>query len=155
MLDHLADPAAAVDATVLTGVVVETGGRLSAAHPLIGAAAVESLPPGRRAQLYRRFAGVSANPERYAHFAALAAAPGPDGAVAEALDAAAAAAHARAANAAAAQFAAQAVLFTPEPDGGCSRPPPDPRGGIAVPGRGRRTVAGTPGDARHRPAGHG
>ena len=117
VLDHLADPAAAVDATVLTGVVVETGGRLSAAHPLIGAAAVESLPPGRRAQLYRRLAGVSANPERYAHFAALAAAPGPDGAVAEALDAAAAAAYARAANAAAAQFATQAVLFTPEPDG--------------------------------------
>lgn len=117
VLDHLADPAAAVDATVLAGVVVETGGRLSAAHPLIGAAAVESLPPGRRAQLYRRLADVSANPERHAHFAALAAGPGPDGAVAEALDAAAAAAHARAASAAAAQFAAQAVLFTPESDG--------------------------------------
>jgi DNA-binding NarL/FixJ family response regulator len=41
VLDHLDDPAAAVDATVLTGVVVETAGRLSAAHPLIGAAAVE------------------------------------------------------------------------------------------------------------------
>ncbi|HEY2638881.1 MAG TPA: helix-turn-helix transcriptional regulator [Streptosporangiaceae bacterium] len=47
VLDHIDDPAAAVDATVLTGVVVETAGRLSAAHPLIGAAAVESLPPGR------------------------------------------------------------------------------------------------------------
>ena len=95
------------------GVVVEAGDRLSAAHPLIGAAAVESLPPGRRAQLYRRLAGASANPERYAHFAALAAGPGPDGAVADALDAAAAAAHARAGNAAAGQFAAQAVAFTP------------------------------------------
>ena len=116
VLDHLADPAAALDAAVLAGVVVETGDRLAAAHPLIGAAAVESLPPGRRAQLYRRLAEAASSPERYAHFAALAAGPGPDAAVAEALDAAAAAAHARAANAAAAQFAAQAVLFTPESD---------------------------------------
>ena len=69
-------------------------------------------------QLYRRLAEVTANPERHAHFAALAAGSGPDGAVAEALDAAGAAAHARAANAAAAQFAAQAVLFTPESDSG-------------------------------------
>jgi len=116
VLDHLADPAAAVDAAVLAGVVVETGGRLSAAHPLIGAAAVESLPPGRRAQLYRRLAQVSATPERYAHFMALAAGPGPDGAVADALDTAAATAHARAGNAAAGQFAAQAVAFTPPSD---------------------------------------
>src|SRR5215470_2037497 len=116
-LAHLEDPAAAVDAAVLAGVVVETEGRLAAAHPLIGAAAVESLPPGRRAQLHRRLAEASSNPERYAHFAALAAAPGPDRAVAEALDAAAAAADARAANAAAGQFAAQAVLFIPESDG--------------------------------------
>ena len=116
VLDHLEDPAAAVDEAVLDGVVVETGDRLSASHPLIGAAAVESLPPGRRAQLYRRLAGASSSPERYAHFATLAAGTGPDGAVAEALDAAAAAAHGRAGNAAAGEFAAQAVLFTPESD---------------------------------------
>ena len=116
VLDHLEDPAAAMDEAVLAGVVVETGDRLSAAHPLIGAAAVESLPPGRRAQLYRRLADASSNPERHAHFAALAAGPGPDGAVAEALDAAAAAAHARAANAAAAQFASQALAFTAPSD---------------------------------------
>jgi DNA-binding CsgD family transcriptional regulator len=116
VLDKLDDPATAVDEAVLAGVVVETGDRLSAAHPLIAAAAVESLPPGRRAQLYRRLAGASPSPERYAHFTALAAGPGPDSAVAEALDAAAAAAHARAGNAAAAQFAAQSVLFTPESD---------------------------------------
>ena len=112
-LKDLADPAAALDAAVLAGVVVEAGDRLSPAHPLIGAAAVESLPPARRAQVYRRLADASSNPERYAHFAALAAGPGPDQAVAEALDAAAEAAHARAANAAAAQFAAQAVTITP------------------------------------------
>jgi len=118
VLAHLEDPAASVDAAVLGGVVVETDGRLAAAHPLIGAAAVESLPPGHRAQLYRRLADVSSGPERYAHFAALAVGPGPDPAVAEALDAAATAAHARAANAAAAQFADRAVLFTPESDSG-------------------------------------
>ena len=113
VLGQLDDPAAAVDAAVLAGVVAESGGRLAVAHPLIGAAAVESLPPGRRTELYRRLADASVNPERYAHFAALAVGPGPDGAVADALDAAAEAAHARAANAAAGQFAAQAVTFTP------------------------------------------
>jgi DNA-binding CsgD family transcriptional regulator len=116
VLDQLDDPAAAVDEAVLAGVVIETGDRLSAAHPLIAAAAVESLPPGRRVQLYLRLAAASPNPERYAHFTALAAGPGPDSAVAEALDAAAAAAHARAGNAAAAQFATRSVLFTPESD---------------------------------------
>ena len=69
------------------------------------------LLPARRAQLYRRLAATSSNPERYAHFTALAAGPGPDATVAAALDAAATAAHARAANAAAAQFAVQAVTF--------------------------------------------
>ena len=116
VLKDLEDPAAALDAAVVAGVVVEAGDRLSAAHPLIGAAAVESLPPGRRTRLYRRLAYASSNPERHAHFTALAAGTGPDPAVAEALDAAAAAAHARAGNAAAAQFATQSVLFTPESD---------------------------------------
>ena len=116
VLDHLKDPAAALDATVLAGVVVETGDRITVAHPLIGAAAIESLPPGRRTALYQRLASASSNPERYAHFTALAAGPGPDPSVADALDTAAAAAHDRAANAAAGQFAAQAVLFTPESD---------------------------------------
>jgi DNA-binding CsgD family transcriptional regulator len=116
-LAHLDDPAGALDAAVLAGVVVvENGTRFSVAHPLIGAAAVESLPPGQRVRLYQRLAQASSGPERYAHFAALAAAPGPDAAVADALDAAAESAHARAGNAAAAQFAAQAVAFTPESD---------------------------------------
>ena len=117
VLDHLDDPAAALDAAFLAGVVVETGDRITPAHPLIGAAALESLPPARRTRLYRRLAAdAAASPERYAQFAALAAGPGPDAAVADALDAAAAHAHARAANAAAGQFADQAVRFTPESD---------------------------------------
>jgi DNA-binding CsgD family transcriptional regulator len=118
VLAGLDDPAAALDAAVLAGVVVESGHRVTVAHPLIGAAAVESLPPGRRDQLYRRLAEASSGPERYAHFAALAVGPGPDGEVAAALDAAAEAAHARAGNAAAGQFAEQAVAFTRESDAG-------------------------------------
>ena len=114
VLDHLPDPAAAVDAAVVAGVVAETGDRLVVAHPLIGSAAVESLPPGRRQQLYRRLARAASGAERYAHFAALAAGPGPDPALADALETAAAAARSRAANSEAGQFAAQAVLFTPE-----------------------------------------
>jgi len=118
MLGHLAHPAAALDAAVLAGVLVETAGRITVAHPLIGAAAVDSLPPGRRAQLYLRLADAAADAERRAHFAALAAGSGPDRAVSGALDAAAGAAHARAGNAAAAQFAVQAVTFTPDADSG-------------------------------------
>jgi DNA-binding CsgD family transcriptional regulator len=116
VLRHHDDPATALDEAVLAGLVVEKAGRLAAAHPLIGAAAVESMPPLRRAQLYRRLAAAAASPERHAHFAALAAGPGPDPEVAAALDAAAAAAHARAGSAAAGQFAAQAVAFTPAAD---------------------------------------
>ena len=118
VLDDLDDPASALDAAVMAGVVTESGGRVAVAHPLIGAAAVQALPPGRRAQLYRRLAGISSGPERYAHFAALAAGPGQDAGVAEALDLAAEAAYAHAGNAAAAQFAAQAVAFTPGAAGG-------------------------------------
>jgi hypothetical protein len=99
-------------------VAIETGDRLPAARPLIGAAAVESLPPGRRGQLYQRLADASSYPERYAHFAALAVGTRPDPAVADALDAAAAPAHARAGNATAAQFATRSVLWG---TGGCSR----------------------------------
>ena len=113
VMGHLDDPGGALDAAVLAGVIIETEGRVAAAHPLIAAAAVESVPPYRRADIYRRLAAVSSSPERRAHFAALAAGPEPDDDVATALDAAADAAHARAANAAAGQFAAQAVTFTP------------------------------------------
>ncbi len=116
MLSHLDNPAAAVDDAVLAGVLIESADRIAVSHPLIAAAAVHALPPGRRGQLYRQLADASADPERRAHFAALAAGTGPDPAVADALDAAADAAHARAGNAAAAQFALQAVSFTPVAD---------------------------------------
>ena len=113
----LPDPVTALDSAALAGAVVETGGRLVPAHPLIGAAALEALPPGRRRNLYEHLAAESINPERHARFLALAAGTGPDPAVAEALEAAAEAAHNRAANAVAGHFATQAVSFTPTTDG--------------------------------------
>ena len=62
------------------------------------------------------------------------------------------AAHARAANAAAAQFAVQAVTFTPRLGRRRAGAPPAIRaGGAAVPGRRPGTVTGAPGGARHRP----
>ena len=109
---RVADPIAALDAAVVAGVLLESEGRVTVAHPLIGAAMVEGLPPGQRHALYRRLAALMDNPERSAHFLALAAGSGPDSAVAAALDAASSSAHARAATPAAAQFAEQAVLFT-------------------------------------------
>jgi DNA-binding CsgD family transcriptional regulator len=113
MLSQLEDPAAAIDAAVLAGVLVETDDRIEVSHPLIAAAAVDALPPGRRGRLYRQLADTSTDPERRGHFTALAAGTRTDPSVAVVLDAAAAAAHARAGNAAAAQFAVQAVSFTP------------------------------------------
>jgi DNA-binding CsgD family transcriptional regulator len=109
---RVADPIAALDAAVVAGVLLESERRVTVAHPLIGAAMVEGLPPGQRHALYRRLAALMDNPERSAHFLALAAGSGPDSAVAAALDAASSSAHARAATPAAAQFAEQAVLFT-------------------------------------------
>ena len=118
-LEGIADPAAALEAAIRAGAVIRSGGRLSAAHPLIGVAAVEAVPPVRRAALYRRVAEASASLERRAQFTALAAAtigamPDPD--VADALEQAAEAASGRAATVTAGKFAAQAVTFTPESD---------------------------------------
>ena len=114
VLAHLEDPAAALDAAAEAGVLTEACGRVTVAHPLIGAAAIRALPPARRQSLYQRLAGASANPERRALYTVLAAGPGTDPEVAVALDAAVSHAHARAAYHGAAEFAIQAVTFTPE-----------------------------------------
>jgi DNA-binding CsgD family transcriptional regulator len=108
----VADPAAAVDAAVTAGVVVETAGKLRPAHPLVGYAALEALPPGGRANLHRRLAAIVNDPEQQARHMAIAADP-PDAEVATALDAGAAAARARGATAAAVELAELAVEFTP------------------------------------------
>ena len=62
VMGDLDDPGGALDAAVLAGVIVETEGRVAAAHPLIAAAAVESVPPYRRTDIYRRLAAVSSSP---------------------------------------------------------------------------------------------
>src|SRR5260370_376044 len=83
-LGHLGGAGGAVDEAVVADFLVETEGRLATAHPLIGAAALDVMPPGHRAEVYRQLAAAAASPERHAHFAALAAGPGPDPEVADA-----------------------------------------------------------------------
>lgn len=108
----VADTGAAVDAAVTAGVVVESGGKLRPAHPLLGYAALEALPPSGRATLHRRLAAIVTDLEQRARHMAIAAEP-PDAEVAAALDAGAAAARARGATGAAAELVELAVEFTP------------------------------------------
>ena len=114
VLGQLDDPAAALDAAVLAGVVAETGGPASRRPPADrrrrgGVAAARPPPaPVPAAGRGRRQPGAI----RALRGAGRRA--GPDVRVADALDAAAAAAHARAGNAEAAQFAAQAVRSRPD-----------------------------------------
>jgi DNA-binding CsgD family transcriptional regulator len=118
-LEGIADPEAALEAAIQAGAVIKSGGRLIPAHPLIGVAAVEEVPPVRRAALYRRVAETSVSLERRAQFTARAAAAigaMPDPEVADVLEQAAEAASGRAATAIAGKFARQAVEFTPESD---------------------------------------
>jgi DNA-binding CsgD family transcriptional regulator len=116
VLDALAEPEAAIDAAVIAGVVVESDETLTAAHPLIGAAALEAIPPGQRRRLYESLVAHSSNPERRGHFARLAAGSEADASVASVLDTAAEAAHSRGGNTEAARFAVEAVKMTPAGD---------------------------------------
>jgi DNA-binding CsgD family transcriptional regulator len=92
-------------------VTVDATGRISFAHPLFASAAYESVPAARRRELHRRAAELVSEPEERARQLALAA-PGPDPAVAEQLDAGAAAAAARGASDAAADLAGLASRLT-------------------------------------------
>jgi hypothetical protein len=60
----VANPGAALDTAVTVGVVVETAGKLRPAHPLLGYAALEALPPGGRSTLHRRLAEIVKDPRR-------------------------------------------------------------------------------------------
>jgi DNA-binding CsgD family transcriptional regulator len=97
-------------------VTVDAAGRISFSHPLLASAAYESVPAARRRDLHRRAAELAVEPEERARQLALAA-PGPDPAVAEQLDAGAAAAAARGASDAAADLAQLASRLTPADDG--------------------------------------
>src|SRR6201999_975916 len=107
------DPNDAIDVAVAARAVVESGGRLRPAHPLLGSAALEALPPFTRTELHARLASVVDDDEQRARHAALAARECPDETVAASLDAGAAAARSRGATHAAAELADQAVTFTP------------------------------------------
>jgi DNA-binding CsgD family transcriptional regulator len=104
--------APAEDAGIVT---VDGTGRIEFAHPLLAAAAYESVPAARRRELHRRAAEVVADPEERARHLALASA-GPDPAVAGQLDQGAAAAAARGAFDAAADLAELASRLTPTDD---------------------------------------
>ncbi|MGH2713569.1 MAG: AAA family ATPase, partial [Thermoleophilaceae bacterium] len=81
----------ALDAAFRSGVLGEDAGMLRFSHPLLAAAAYESLPPRRRRETHERLADIAVDPEpRARHLAA--AATGPDAAAARAAEDGAAAA---------------------------------------------------------------
>ena len=96
-------------------VVVDATGRVEFTHPLLAAAAYESVPAARRRELHRRAAEVVAEPEERARQLALASV-GPDPDVAAQLDEGAASAAARGAFEAAADLAELAGRLTPGDD---------------------------------------
>ncbi|HEX6129751.1 MAG TPA: AAA family ATPase [Candidatus Limnocylindria bacterium] len=112
------DPAA-LDAAATEGVVVERGGEVRFAHPLLAAGAYELIPPARRRELHRQAAASADSIEQRARHLALAA-HGPDPAVAMTLDEAARSARSRGAPETAAELVAQALRLTP-PDDEASR----------------------------------
>ncbi len=108
------DPAA-LDAAVTDGVLVERGGEVRFAHPLLAAGAYERIPPARRREMHRQAAASAGSIEQQARHLALAA-TGPDASVALILDDAARSARARGAAETAADLAAQARRMTPPED---------------------------------------
>ncbi len=112
-----AEAAGGLEAALAADVLVREGDRLRFSHPLIAAVVEERTPPADWRALHARLARAAPGQEQRARHLA-AAAPGPDEAVAAALEAAAAEAEARAATAAAAELAERAAELTPdtEPD---------------------------------------
>ena len=116
LADSVSDPDSVIDAAIAAGVVAEAAGRLRPAHPLLGSAAVEALPPLARAARHRRLAELVADPEQRARHLLRAASGEPDAALAEALDAGSQAAGSRGAPLAAASLAERAADATPSQD---------------------------------------
>ena len=112
----VADVDAAIDEAVAAGVLAESAGRLRPAHPLLGSAVLDGLPPGARTALHGRLTAVVTDPEQRARHMVLAAAGEPDSEIAAGLDAGADAARLRGATHAAAALAEQAIMFTSEND---------------------------------------
>ena len=107
------DPDVALALAVDEGAIVESEGRLLPAHPLLGSAALDGLPPVARTALHQRLAGVVTDPEQRARHLVLAAGEPPDADLAEVLDAGARVARSRGATYASLELAELAVRFTP------------------------------------------
>ncbi len=97
-------------------VAVDAVGRVEFAHPLFASAAYGSIPAAQRRELHRQAAERVDDPEQRARHLALGA-DGPDTAIADQLDAAAAVAASRGAPDAAAELAELAAQLTPAKDG--------------------------------------
>jgi hypothetical protein len=104
-----------LDRAVAGGVVELVDDRVRFTHPLLAAAVSSTMGPGRRRRLHARLAELELDPEERARHLALAT-TGPDGAVAEALEAAAQHAVLRGAPASAAELAELAAQRTPQDD---------------------------------------
>ncbi len=102
-------------AAELAGVVERAGGRLRFSHPLLASTVYVNAATSERRAVHRRLAELVDDPEERARHLALAA-PGPDDAVAHALDDAARFARGRAAPDAAAELAELARRLTPPQD---------------------------------------
>lgn len=106
---------AGVEDALAARVLERDGERLLFAHPLLASAIAGRMPPDAARAVHERLAGLASDAEIRARHLALAAS-GPDGRVAEALDAAARRARARGAMSAAADLAEQALRLTPPGD---------------------------------------
>lgn len=109
----VAEPRGAIAAAMDEGAVVEYDGRLRPAHPLLGSAALDGLPPLARTTLHERLAAVVTDPEQRARHLVRAAGPPPDGDLADVLDSGAAAARSRGATYAGLELAELALRYTP------------------------------------------
>ncbi|MCA2218375.1 helix-turn-helix transcriptional regulator [Jidongwangia harbinensis] len=111
------DAGAALDDTVVAGLVVEEDGHLRPASPLFGEAARLAIPPVRRAGMHRRLGALSTDLHRRAKHLSLAAGGGPDEEAAAAMEAAAVSAAVHGDTRLAGELAAAAVELTPPSDG--------------------------------------
>jgi DNA-binding CsgD family transcriptional regulator len=101
-------------------IVVLERGNVSFEHPLLASASYEAADPAQRRDVHRRLGRLVGDPEERARHLA-AAATGPDGAVAVALEEGAAVARSRGAPSAAAELSEQAAQLTPLADAAAAR----------------------------------
>ncbi len=106
---------AGLDAAVRAGLLVEEGGEVRFAHPLLAAGAYEHIPPGRRRALHGAAARKAGSLEDRARHLALAA-TGPDARTADILERAARTARDRGAPETAIDLVGQAIRLTPLTD---------------------------------------